>query len=243
MSMIRARLSAVVLSLAALLPVGARAASGGVDQVRAALSRNLPHFPPSARVLVTPYAGLYEVDVGTRVFYTDAAASVMITGDILDVKSGVNVTQARLQELQRIDWKDLPMKDSFEVVYGKGRRQVAVFEDPYCPYCHALEQSLAQVGDVTAHVFLLPVIRPESPAMARDIWCAPDRGLAWQEWMEHHKAPPHASASCKAPLDANLALGDRLGIQSTPTTFTVDGNRFSGALSADDLSQRLTRVK
>lgn len=230
-------LRSLIAALAATVALAAHAATPA--QVRAALARNVPHLPSSAKVLATPYSGLFEVDVGHRVFYTDAAATYMFAGDIIELKSGANLTQARLRELQHVSWKDLPLKDSFTVVYGSGRRQIAVFEDPYCPYCHALEQNLAKVGDITAHVFLLPVIRPESPAMARDIWCAPDRGRAWQDWMERKKAPPHAAATCKDPLQANMALGESLGIESTPTMILTSGDRTTGALPPEAIEQAL----
>ena len=41
-------------------------------QIRKNLPARLPGFPAVDRVIKTPHAGLYEVNVGTEVYYTDA---------------------------------------------------------------------------------------------------------------------------------------------------------------------------
>ncbi len=212
--------------------------------VRRELQQHVPNFPPSAKVFSTPYSGLYEVDIGDQVFYTDATARYVFSGDILDTHTGANLTRLRVQQLQRVDWNKLPWKDSFVVKYGQGARQIAVFEDPYCPYCRVLDKTLERIGNLTVHVFLLPVISPRSPAKARQIWCAPDRGQAWQAWMGEHKEPPPAPAHCDSSvLQANLKLGQSLDIQSTPTMFLRDGTRISGALQQADLVRQLDAVR
>ncbi len=229
-------------ALGALAMLGA--AHAGPDDVRRALSKVLPNLPASARIIKTPYGGLYEVDIGDHVFYTDAQGSFLFAGNILDTRTGVNVTQARVQQLQKVQWNKLPLQDSFKVVYGNGSRQVAIFEDPYCPFCREFDKTLARAGNMTVHVFLFPVISQKSPAKARDIWCAPHRGQAWQAWMEQHKEPPSAPAACDSKaLQANLLLGQRLGIQSTPTTFLHDGTRITGAIEYADLVRRLNTAR
>ncbi|WP_297908715.1 DsbC family protein [Thiomonas sp.] len=226
------------------LLAGAAHAADNTEGVRRALSKVLPNFPASAHIVKTPYAGLYEVDFGDHVFYTDATGTFLFAGNILDTRSGVNVTQARVQQLQKVEWNKLPLKDSFKVVYGNGARQVAVFEDPYCPFCREFDKNLAKAGNMTVHVFLYPVISKDSPAKSRQIWCAPDRGQAWLAWMGDHKEPPVAPASCNSDaLQANLALGQKLNIQSTPTTFLHDGTRITGAIEYADLVKALDSVK
>lgn len=239
---LRRFLVAAAGSLALLASAAAHADNNA--QLRRALSKLLPDFPASAQITKTPYAGLYEVDFSDHVFYTDATGSFLFAGNILDTRSGVNVTQARIQQLQKVSWTKLPLKDSFKVVFGNGARQVAVFEDPYCPYCREFDRSLEKAGNLTVHVFLYPVISKDSPAKSRQIWCAPDRGAAWQAWMTEHKEPPQAAASCNSDvLQANLQLGEKLNIQSTPTTFLHDGSRVTGAIEYADLVKALGPVQ
>ncbi len=233
----RSLIAAASLALAAV-----SAHAQNVADVRAALRKVMPNLPADARIVKTPYAGLYEVDFGNHVFYTDAQGRYLFAGEILDTRTGVNLTKQRVAELDRVPWKDLPLHDAFKVVYGNGKTEIAVFEDPYCPYCHRLEKTLEGIGNMTVHVFLFPVIRPDSPARAREIWCSPDRGRAWQDWMDHQKAPAPAPARCKAhALEANLALGQRLGIESTPTMFLHNGMRITGAVDAQTIRKALAQ--
>ncbi len=243
---VRSLLRAVVLAACALAApalVSAQAAEPTIAQVRAALTKAMPGLPASSQIIKTPYGGLYEVDFDGKIFYTDASASFLIAGEIFDTKTGTNVTQKRLEELRRVDWKTLPFKDSFKVVYGKGERQIAIFEDPYCPYCHKMEATLREMGNVTLHVFLIPIIRPESMGQARKIWCAPNRSKAWEAWMIDQTEPPAAAASCTDPLKANIALAQKLHIPATPTLIFMDGSRIEGALPKEEVEKKLASVK
>jgi len=212
-------------------------------ETRAALEKVMPGLPANAKILKTPYAGLYEVDVGSKIFYTDAHATFLFAGEIFDTKTQTNVTKARIDELRRVNWKDLPFKDSFPLVFGNGKRQIAIFEDPYCPFCHKMEATLEKMGNVTLHVFVVPIIRRESMQQARDIWCAPNRSKAWLSWMNNEVQPPKAPASCADPLKANVELAEKLGISSTPTLIFMDGSRMEGALPQEEVEKRLAAVK
>ncbi|WP_079420517.1 DsbC family protein [Thiomonas intermedia] len=230
-----AALSAAFLSL----PVMAQT----VAETRAALEKAMPGLPASAKIIKTPYAGLYEVDIGTKIFYTDAKATFLFAGEIFDTKTQTNVTKARIDELRRVNWKDLPFKDSFKLVFGNGKRQIAIFEDPYCPYCHQMEATLEKMSNVTLHVFVVPIIRRESLPQARDIWCAPNRSKAWLDWMNNQVQPPKAAASCVDPLKANVDLANKLGISSTPTMFFTDGSRMEGAVPQEEVEKKLASIK
>ncbi|WP_449369872.1 DsbC family protein [Thiomonas sp.] len=230
-----AALSAAFLSV----PVMAQ----NVSEIRAALDKVMPGLPASAKIIKTPYAGLYEVDVGSKIFYTDAKATFLFAGEIFDTKTQTNVTKARIDELRRVNWKDLPFKDSFKLVFGNGKRQIAIFEDPYCPYCHKMEATLEKMSNVTLHVFVVPIIRRESMQQARDIWCAPNRGKTWLDWMNNQVQPPKAAASCVDPLKANVELAEKLGIASTPTLIFMDGSRMEGALPQEEVEKKLAAVK
>jgi thiol:disulfide interchange protein DsbC len=233
-------LRGVALSAAFLsLPVMAQT----LAETRAALEKAMPGLPASAKIIKTPYAGLYEVDVGSKIFYTDAKATFLFAGEIFDTKTQTNVTKARIDDLRRVNWKDLPFKDSFKLVFGNGKRQIAIFEDPYCPYCHKMEATLEKMSNVTLHVFVVPIIRRESMQQARDIWCAPNRSKAWLDWMNKQVQPPAAAATCVDPLKANVELAEKLGISSTPTLIFMDGSRMEGALPQEEVEKKLAAVK
>jgi thiol:disulfide interchange protein DsbC len=176
----------------------------------------------------TPYAGVYEVLVGDAIFYTDEKVSFILKGDLIDARSQKNVTEERLQKLSAIKFEDLPLDIAIKQVRGNGKRVVAIFSDPFCPYCRSLDRALMREDDITIYTFLYPILRAESPDKARAIWCTPDRAKAYYDFMLSGKEPAPA-ASCSAPVDKWLALGQRVGVRATPTSFTTSGQRIMGA--------------
>src|SRR5690606_10611808 len=117
--------------------------------VEAALRKNLPERIPSLgsvdEVARTPIAGIYEVRVGTDIFYTDAEGNYLLHGQLLDTRERRNLTEERVDKLLAIDFAELPVKDAFTIVRGNGKRKLAVFEDPNCGYCKRFERDLQKV--------------------------------------------------------------------------------------------------
>ena len=184
-------------------------------------------------VQAAPMPGLFEVRFqtpdGPQILYTDAQANFFVDGNLIDTRSGRNLTQERLQKLTAIEFNALPFDLALKVQRGNGRRVLAMFTDPYCPYCRKFEQSLLQVDDVTVYVFMFPVIRPELADHSRAVWCAPDRVKAWLELAAGDTAKvPAGSASCANPVDKVLEYGRSLRINSTPTVFFANGERGTG---------------
>jgi thiol:disulfide interchange protein DsbC len=134
----------------------------------------------------------------------------------------------------------LPLADAVARRQGTGRRHVAVFADPYCPYCRQLEADLHKLPDVTIHTFIIPVLRAESASKSLSLWCAPDAGAAWQAWMLHNRAAPDALAGCDhGALARNIALAQRLGVRGTPALVFGDGRIVVGGMAPEALARML----
>ncbi|MDR0458835.1 MAG: DsbC family protein [Burkholderiaceae bacterium] len=207
--------------------------------IRKNLTARLPDFPHIDAVTPTAMPGLYEVQVGTDLFYTDANGNWLINGSLMDTRTRKNLTEERINKLTAIAFKDLPMQNAFSVVRGNGKRQIALFEDPNCGYCKRFEQGLQKVGDITVHVFLIPILGHDSDVKARQIWCSKDQGKVWQDWMVRGIVPM-GSADCDvSALQANLEFARKYHITGTPTLVFDDGSRVSGALPEQQVEQRL----
>jgi thiol:disulfide interchange protein DsbC len=75
------------------------------------------------------------------------------------------------------------------------------------------------------------------------VWCSPDRARAWLELAAAPRPKvPEAPASCANPVDKLIEMGQRLGVNSTPTLFLANGERIAGGLRAEDLREMLDRV-
>lgn len=190
----------------------------------------------------TPYGGLYEIRTGGDIFYTDATARYMFVGKVVDLGTLQDLTRARTDELAAIRFADLPLDMAIKTVKGNGERVMAVFEDPNCPYCRKLHETLRGIDNVTVYTFLLNILSEDSAAKSKNIWCAADRSQAWQQWMLETKAPPAAPAGCVAPGEQVLALGRKLHVQGTPTIYFADGSRSGSGFDAATLEARLRKL-
>lgn len=179
------------------------------------------------------YAELYEVtvqgDQGYAVFYTDAQGQVMLIGNMIETRTDRNLTEERLRKLSAIDWNQLPFHWAVTTRRGDGRRQIAIFSDPNCPFCQKFEKDLAAVDNITVHIFMWPVIKPESVRQTKSVWCSKDRAKAWNDLMLK-RVEPTAPTDCENPIEELIALGKRLGAASTPTWFLPNGEKYAGAL-------------
>jgi thiol:disulfide interchange protein DsbC len=195
----------------------------------------------------SPLPGIYEVRLqtldGPKIVYSDEKGSYVFTGRLIDVKAERDLTEERLQKLTTIEFNQLPLDLAVKVQRGNGKRVLAMFSDPYCPYCRRLEQTLLQIDDLTVYVFMYPVIRPDLADHSRAVWCSKDRAKAWIELAANDKPKvPTAGASCANPVDKVLELGRSLRVNGTPTLYFANGEKASGGMEIGALRKKLDEL-
>jgi thiol:disulfide interchange protein DsbC len=198
-------------------------------------------------VQATPLPGIFEVRIqgrdGPQIVYSDAQGSYFLTGHLIDVAKNIDLTEERLKKLTAIEFNSLPLDLAVKIQRGSGKRSLAMFSDPYCPYCRRLEQVLLQLDDITVYVFMYPVIRPAAADHSRAVWCSKDRAKAWLELAAADKPKvPAAAANCANPVDKVLELGRSLRINGTPTLFFANGERAGGGMQLAQLRAKLDEV-
>jgi thiol:disulfide interchange protein DsbC len=194
-------------------------------------------------VTKTPYGGLFEVRIGGDILYTDAKGEYMFVGRVINTKSKEDYTKARVEEVNRIKFADLPLDAAMKQVKGNGKRVIAVFEDPNCGYCKRFRHTLQEMDNVTVYTFMYNILAEDSAVKSKNIWCTEDRTKAWDDWMLNGKAAPTAPEHCSTPNDKVFELGHRLKISGTPTIFFADGTRIPGAVDAKTLEGKLATIK
>ena len=235
-------LATAATAMFAVLTLGQAFAASPEDTIRQTLNERIPQLTKIDEVRTTPMQGLYEVRVGTDVFYTDAQGNYLIQGELIDTQARRNLTEDRMKALTAVKFSDLPLNDAIKVVQGKGERQIAVFADPNCGYCKRFERDMQSVDNVTMHVFLIPILSPDSVEKSRNIWCAKDQAKAWQDYMLKGEKSTSATCDTKA-LERNLAFAHKYKITGTPTIVFTDNTRVPGAISAKDVEKRLSSAK
>jgi thiol:disulfide interchange protein DsbC len=254
MNLFRSALAATLVALATLAPAPAlhaqapTLAQAGIGpapaSVDAMLRKNLGDRVPSMgridEISRTPMPGLYEIRVGTDIFYTDPEGNFLINGQMIDTRQRRNLTEERIDKLLAIDFDSLPIKDAFVIVRGNGKRKLAVFEDPNCGYCKRFERDLQKVDNVTVYMFLYPILGPDSNEKTRNIWCSRDKPKAWLDWMVRDQAAPKAAEGCDTgAITRNIEFGRKNKITGTPTLLFVDGTRVPGAIAAAEVEKLL----
>jgi thiol:disulfide interchange protein DsbC len=232
--------------LAATLLAAAVVARADESQIRQAVEAKLGGVKVEA-VRATPLAGIYEVQIqtggGPQILYVDEAVNFAFDGSLHDLRTKKNLTAERLRRLSAIDFGTLPLDLAVKVQRGDGHRVLAVFSDPYCPYCRHLEKELLQINDITVYVFMFPVIKPSAADQSRAVWCSKDRAKAWLDLAARDQPKvPTAAATCANPVDKVLELGRRLHVSGTPTLFFANGERGSGGMQVAQLRAKLDEV-
>jgi len=190
----------------------------------------------------TPVTGLYEIVMGPNIYYVDRSGKYLISGHLFDTTQKTDLTAARLEEINRIDWSILPLDKAIVSGDPKGM-EMAVFTDPDCPYCRKLEQNLKGITGVKIYTFLMPLtqLHPDSARKAEAIWCSKDQHAALNQVMLEGKAI--TGGGCKTPVSDIAMLAAKLNINGTPTLISRDGRKKSGAMAAAQLKAWLAAGK
>lgn len=211
------------------------------DAIKKELEKKFPDVK-AERITKTAYGNLVEVYAGGEIFYTDEKVTFLLLGALVDAQTRINISEARLQKLNVINFNELPFENAIKLVRGNGSRRIAIFEDPNCGYCKRFEQDINATDNITAYIFPYPILAQDSMDKSKAIWCSTDRLKAWQDLMLREKAPT-AKGTCDTPIDKVLALGRKMNVTGTPTTFFEDGERISGALPKDRIEAKLVAAK
>lgn len=208
----------------------------GLDQVKGTFKERFPGVDVE-QIRNTPVQGIYEVQVGMDLLYTDANVHYVFQGSLIDARKRTDLTAARLEQLTATPFASLPLQHAIKQVKGTGAREIAVFEDPNCGYCKMFHKTLKDVDNITVYTFLLPILSADSEVKARNIWCAKDQEKVWKDWMVNGKKP--AEAMCDTPVEQVKELAKKLMVQGTPAIFFSDDSRVNGALPLEQLNAKL----
>lgn len=218
--------------IVAVLLLASTSLALAADPDEIALLERLKGMYPATQwstVTRTPMAGVYEAAMGSNIAYVGSDGRHFLFGHLFDMRTQTDLTAPKLatagrtspdrpDALPNISLGALPLTDAIKTVRGDGKRVLAVFSDPNCPYCKVLDGELAKLDNVTLYTFLLA-------------WVSPDRTAAEAAWAQ---AVP-GRANDTAVLDRNLRLATRVGLRGTPLLIAGDGRVSEGAKPAAEL--------
>jgi thiol:disulfide interchange protein DsbC len=237
-------IAAVVLAAAAVATAIAGAADPQLDKVRKSVTDRIKGIPSES---ITPSVapGLYQVQKGQEFGYVTSDGRYMIFGDMIDLKTGEEVTE-RLRGASRMNAiKQFGPAEVIEFPAKNQKYVVTVFTDIDCGYCRKLHKEMKEYNDagITIRYLFYPRSGPNSPSFdqAKAVWCSGDR----REALTQAKAGVHINAStrCPNPVAQQYAAGDEIGINATPTLVLPDGELVRGYVRAQPLLARLDQIE
>jgi len=205
-----------------------------VDTVKTNLSKQHPNLKIE-NIQATDMKGIYSGSMDGQVVYVGEDAQHILVGSMYRLSDQKNLTKDLVLEQNSIDWKKLPLQDAVKSVRGNGKRQIAIFSDPNCPYCKQLEAEINKLNDVTIYTFIYP-IKTQSIAVSKQVFCEKDPTLAWSNLISKG-IQPSSNKSCANPIERNLSLGKSLGLNGTPAIVFSNGFKVMGVRSAPEIQQ------
>jgi thiol:disulfide interchange protein DsbC len=218
--------------LSVVFSVPAMAADPDLSQVKAAIVQAFPELS-TATVKPAPVPGLYQVEDDAQVFYATGDGKYLFVGDLVDVGTRASLTEARRAQL-RVQMLDAVGEKNM-IVFGpdKPKRTLTVFTDVDCPYCakfHLDVPTLNKAGVKVRYLFFPRTgIGSESYRRAVAVWCADDRAKAIGIAKARGKLD---MKTCPNPVEHDYQLGQRMGVEGTPTIFLDDGKKLPGYVPA-----------
>jgi len=189
--------------------------------------------------------GLFEVILGGQVFYLSEDGRFVLQGDLLDLDSRTNLTDRRRSELRLKVIETVNEKDM--VVFapeGVAQHTVTVFTDVDCGYCRKMHSQMAAYNKegIKIRYLMFPRegINSDSFNKAVAVWCADSR----QDAMTKAKRGEEIERkTCDNPVKAQFELGQKLGVQGTPSLILEGGEMIPGYMPPMQLAQLLAKGK
>ena len=159
---------------------GIRASEPAAD-ARVEVAKKIPGASPED-LRASPIPGIYEYTHGTEIAYVTADGKYAISGDLYDLKSSEDLTEAHRREVRAEDARRLP-EDQMLIFGPKDPKYtVTVFTDVDCAYCRKLHSQIAEYNRLGVRVryMLYPRTGPNTVSWtkAEQVWCSPDRNDA-----------------------------------------------------------------
>lgn len=218
--------------------------AGAAEAVPEAVSKMLAAIIPGQtpdEIRAAPAGGFYEVSYGMETFYISADGRYLLQGDLLDLKTQVNLTEQKRTEQRRVLMRSVKPEDA--IVFapaGKPKYTVYVFTDIDCGYCRQLHKEIKRYNELGIEIRYLAYPRTgiDTPSYykAVSVWCAEDRKAALTD-AKAGRQPPERN--CDNPVEAEYSLGSKLGVSGTPTLVFSDGSVLPGYLNPKQLAQYL----
>ena len=188
-----------------------------------------------------PIDGWFTIQKGSIVAYISDDSRYLMQGDIIDLESEINLTEASRNGARREMVASIDDSQVIKFSPSEVKHSVTVFTDTDCTYCRRLHN---QIDEYMAHgieirYLLYPRNGPASASwnVAEQVWCSSDRNKALTAAKLDRN---FQTSACDASIvQDHYILGQESGLSGTPAIILQDGTLIGGYLPPDELNERL----
>lgn len=231
----------IILSAAVLFAVGTYADPDRDGTLRKTINDVFPDVEISS-IKPAPIPGLYEVLLGTDVYYLSEDGRYILQGDLIDLGNRVNLSERERASARRQILESIPATETIDFAPSTAQHTVYVFTDITCGYCRRFHRDMAELNKKGVAVRYLAYPRAgigsDSFKDMESVWCAADPNDAITQAKQGSDVLP---AQCDNPVKRQYELGQSLGIRGTPAIYLEGGQELPGYVPPDDLLQALQR--
>lgn len=194
-----------------------------------------------------PLPGYYQVVASGRMVYVSADGRYMINGNLIDLKSKTDLSAASWSTLRKAELAKVPASQRLVYSPPNPKHTVTIFTDVDCGFCRQLHAHIDEYnkqGIAVEYVFwpregVKTTAGADTPSYTKavSVWCSVDRKTAFNEAMGGGSVK---AASCANPVKDEFELGERLGVNGTPTIVTENGDVVGGYVTPAQLLKAVT---
>ena len=153
----------------------------------------------------------------------------------------VNLTNAEVRDPLRLESiQNIPKSDF--IIYSASNpspsKTLRVFTDVDCGYCRKFHQAIPDLNEAGISVHYMAFPRTGIPSESFDkmvsAWCSSDKNGAMDELKKGNNIP---SVTCSNAVKEQYELGQKLGVNGTPTLVHPNGSMLPGLLPTEQIIQ------
>lgn len=190
-----------------------------------------------------PVTGLSMVKAGERTFLITDNGHFVVAGNfkLVDMWQGKVIgSVSDTKGIDKVDLRKIGLSpdELSTFTIGKGKKEVTIFVDPQCNYCHDLIVQLEPLGkEYSFKLVLIPVLGKESAEISKKLICNQDKDQSLKALIakDYAKLPAlvRKEGSCDLkPLQKAVVATKLLDIQGVPFIFLPSKNTFKGGVKS-----------
>ncbi len=190
-----------------------------------------------------PVTGISMVKAGDKTFLITDNGHFVVAGNFKLVDMWQGKVLGSISDMKGIDKVDLRKiglnpDELSTFTIGHGKKEVTIFVDPQCNYCHDLIVQLEPLGnEYIFKLVLIPVLGKESAEISKKLICNKDKGESLKALIakDYEKLPAliRKEGTCDLkPLQKAVVATKLLDIQGVPFIFLPSKNTFKGGVKS-----------